>query len=132
MYRQGIPWKIYDYAEEKEKEYLEKNMNLQKLVDKMSEGIILLEYTSLISGTHKVREVTTNSKYIPKDKNPFGKDWRQDPTENDKIICFDVEFNRWDDIEIQTIVKWQEIENESWKVKQAKLTDLNWDGNEIS
>tara|TARA_A100001201_G_C3952571_1_gene160120 strand:+ start:197 stop:520 length:324 start_codon:yes stop_codon:yes gene_type:complete len=107
-------------------------MNLQKLVDKMSEGIILLEYTSLISGTHKVREVTTNSKYIPEDKNPFGKDWRQDPTENDKIICFDVEFNRWDDIDIQTIVKWQEIENKSWKVKQAKLTDLNWDGNEIS
>ena len=48
-------------------------MNIDKIIQKMHEGIILLEYTSLNSGTQKKREVTTNRKYIPEEKNPFKK-----------------------------------------------------------
>ena len=103
-------------------------MNIDKIIQKMHEGIILLEYTSLNSGTQKKREVNNNRKYIPEEKNPFKKGWTQ-TAESPKIICFDLDVGRWDDIEVSTITSWKEIEGETWKTKQAKLTDLNWDGN---
>lgn len=103
-------------------------MNIEKLIDKMSKGVVLLEYTSLISGNQKIREVTTSLDYIPQDKQVFNKEWRQG-AEDSKLLCFDLEFGKWDDIEKETIVKWKEMEGESFKTKMAKLTDLNWDGN---
>ena len=68
-------------------------MNIDKIIQKMHEGIILLEYTSLNSGTQKKREVTTNRKYIPEEKDPFKKGWTQ-TAESPKIICFDLDMGR--------------------------------------
>ena len=103
-------------------------MDIQKIIEKMHEGIILLEYTSLISGTQKVREVTTCHKYLPKKAQVFGEHWVQNVSD-EKLLCYDIEFARWDDIDINTIINWQEIEGKDWKVKMALQTDLNWDGN---
>ena len=103
-------------------------MDIQKIIETMHEGIILLEYTSLISGKHKQREVTTCFKYLPEKAKVFGENWLQSASD-EKLLCYDIEFAKWDDIDINTIVSWQEIEGKDWKVKQAKLTDLNWDGN---
>ena len=103
-------------------------MDLQKIIEKMHEGIILLEYTSLISGDHKKREVTTCWKYLPKKAQVFGSTWTQSAAD-EKLLCYDIEFRRWDDIDVNTIIDWQEIEGKDWKGKQAKVTDLNWDGN---
>jgi hypothetical protein len=103
-------------------------MDYQKIIDKMHEGIILLEYTSLVSGKHKIREVTTCHKYLPRNAQVFNKDWTQNSSDQ-KMLCYDLEFEKWDDIDINTIVAWQEIEGKDWKVKMAQQTDLNWDGN---
>ena len=103
-------------------------MDLQKIIERMHEGIILLEYTSLLSGDHKQREVTTCWKYLPKKAQVFGEHWTQNASD-EKLLCYDIEFQRWDDIDVNTIIDWQEIEGKDWKVKQAKVTDLNWDGN---
>jgi len=103
-------------------------MDIQKIIEKMHEGIILLEYTGLDSGEHKQREVTTCWEYMPDKAKVFAKGWTQNASD-EKMLCYDIEFRRWDDIDINTIVNWQEIEGKDWKVKQAKVTDLNWDGN---
>ena len=102
-------------------------IDINKIIDKMASGIILLEYTSLISGKHKSREVTTCRKYMPDKAKVFAKGWRQNAGDT-KLLCYDIEFQKWDDIDVNTIKSWQELEGD-WKVKQAKLTDLNWDGN---
>jgi|TARA_B110000263_G_C15294294_1_gene504852 hypothetical protein len=104
-------------------------IDYQKIIDKMNEGIILLEYTSLVSGKHKQREVTTCHKYLPRDAQVFNKDWTQSYGDHDgKILCYDLEFKKWDDIDVDTIKRWSEIEGD-WKTKMAKQSDLNWDGN---
>ena len=108
---------------------MEKDLNIENLINKMSQGIVLLEYTSLISGNHNIREVTTNRDIIPKGQRVFNKEWRQG-ADDSKLLCFDLEFGKWDDIEKDTIIKWKEMEGENFKTKMAKLTDLNWDGNQ--
>ena len=40
-------------------------MDLDKIVEKLQKGVVLVEYTSLISGNQKHRELTLCSKYIP-------------------------------------------------------------------
>ena len=92
-------------------------MNIEKLIDKMSKGVVLLEYTSLVSGNQKIREVTTNRDIIPEGQRVFTKDWRQGAEDN-KLLCFDLEFGKWDDIEKDTIVKWKEIYCNSRYFKQ--------------
>jgi hypothetical protein len=102
-------------------------IDYQKIIDKMHEGIILLEYTSLVSGDHKSREVTTCHKYLPRNAQVFNKNWVQNAGDT-KILCYDLEFQKWDDIDVNTITSWSEIEGD-WKVKMLQQTDLNWDGN---
>lgn len=102
-------------------------IDISKIIDAMAKGIILLEYTSLNSGKHKSREVTTCWLYMPDEAKVFAKGWHQNAGDT-KMLCYDIEFKKWDDVDRDTIVSWQEIEGD-WKVKQARLTDLNWDGN---
>ena len=40
-------------------------MDLNKIIEKLNEGIVLLEYTSLVSGDNKIREITLNENFIP-------------------------------------------------------------------
>tara|TARA_Y100001937_G_scaffold127494_1_gene199936 strand:- start:487 stop:807 length:321 start_codon:yes stop_codon:yes gene_type:complete len=105
-------------------------MDLDKIVDKMSKGIVLLEYTSLISGKQKQREMTLCPQFIPADKRINNSDkWSQ--TMNDKMICYDLEFGKWDDIDKDTIISWKEVQREKdFKKIQKELTELNHDGSE--
>ena len=41
-------------------------MDINKIIDKMKDNIVLVEYTSLISGTKKLREMTLSYDFIPK------------------------------------------------------------------
>ena len=76
--------------------------NLNKIREAMEEGIILMKYTSLISGDTSEREFTLNPKYTNgmTVKNEIA----------DKLICFDVEFQKWADIEATTIISWKSVE----------------------
>lgn len=78
-------------------------MNIEKLLKKMEKGICLVKYTSLNSGEEKHRELTLNPKYtrgvtVPSD---IG---------GEKILAYDIEFQKWDDIQIDTIINWTEVE----------------------
>ena len=103
-------------------------MDINKIVDKLNEGIVLLEYTSLDSGNQKSREMTLNHQYIPEPHRVFKDGWKQQDI-NDKLICYDVEFGKWDDIDKDTILSWKVVDIEKdFKKKQKELTELNHDG----
>ncbi|MBF83298.1 MAG: hypothetical protein CL489_02355 [Acidobacteria bacterium] len=103
-------------------------MNINEIMEAMEKGIVLLEYTSLISGNKKIREVTTCNQIIPKSKRLT---FNQDPM-SDKMLCYDLEFAKWDDINRDTIISWKSMsgtkKNVDYKIEQRKVTDLNWDG----
>ena len=75
--------------------------NLQTIREAMEEGIILLDYTSLISGEQKSREVTLHPDYTG--------GWEVQNKMDNKLLCYDVEFQKWDDIDADTIIKWKKL-----------------------
>ena len=78
-------------------------MDIEKLREKLKNHIVCIEFQSLNSGDMKSREYTLNDKYmnVPNHvKNQTG----------DKVLCFDVEFQRWEDIQEDTIEKWTVVE----------------------
>jgi|TARA_R110002096_G_scaffold430568_1_gene644584 hypothetical protein len=79
-------------------------MNVDKIIENMNKGIVLLEYTSLISGNKKHREMTLNEKYIPETQRVFSPGFSFKNKISDKLICFDIEFGKWDDIDKDTIL----------------------------
>ena len=105
-------------------------MDFDKIVEKMQKGVVLLEYTSLISGNQKQREMTLCPSFIPNGKRIVNSQkWKQD--QNDKMICFDIEFQKWDDIDKETILSWKEVEREKdFRKTMKELTELNYDGDE--
>ena len=63
--------------------------------------------------------------YQPKNLFQSKKDWKQKP-DNDKLICYDIEFGKWDDIDTQTIRSYKVVHIEKdFKKKQKELTELN-------
>ena len=105
-------------------------MDFDKIVEKMQKGVVLLEYTSLISGNQKQREMTVCHAFIPEGKRIVNSQkWKQD--QNDKMICYDIEFGKWDDIDKDTILSWKVVEKEKdFKKIQKELTEPNHDGDE--
>ena len=105
-------------------------MDFDKIVEKMQKGVVLLEYTSLISGNEKQREMTLCPTFIPDEQRIVNSQkWKQD--QNDKMICYDIEFGKWDDIYKDTILSWKVVEKEKdFKKIQKELTELNHDGDE--
>ena len=78
-------------------------MDINKLREKLSTHIVNIQFRSLNSGEMKSREYTLNEKYmsVPNHiKNQTG----------DNLLCFDVEFGRWEDIQEDTIEKWVVVE----------------------
>lgn len=76
--------------------------DLNKIRTAMEQGIILMKYTSLMSGDTSEREFTlkpefTNGMIV---KNEIA----------DKLVCYDVEFQKWADIESTTIISWKTVE----------------------
>ena len=78
-------------------------VDIEKLRDKLKTNIVLIEVQSLKSGKVYDREYTLNEKYmeIPNHiKNQTG----------DKVLCYDVEFQKWEDLQIDTILGFKVVE----------------------
>jgi hypothetical protein len=70
----------------------------QKLIDLLDKGIVEIQFKSLKSNKTHSREYTTHSSFMPYIKS-------QSDT-SDKIICYDVEFEKVEDIDVSTIEKY--------------------------
>ena len=73
----------------------------KSLEQALENGIVLIKFESLKSGSIYEREYTLSDKYIP---------MKIDSQSGDKLICYDVEFCKWEDIERDTIIKWKVME----------------------
>mgnify|MGYP001188184263 FL=1 len=72
-----------------------------KLIDILKEGIVLIKFRSLKSGKVYEREYTTHSSHMPID-------FKQ--SASDKVICYDVEFKKMEDIDISSIESYTPLE----------------------
>lgn len=78
-------------------------MDSQKIIECLKQGIVLIEFRSLKSGNVYSREYTLSENYmnLPNHvKNQSG----------DKIICYDIDFGKWEDIDVQSIESWKTIQ----------------------
>jgi hypothetical protein len=78
-------------------------LDSQKIIECLKQGIVLIEFRSLKSGNVYSREYTLSENYmnLPNHvKNQSG----------DKIICYDVDFGKWEDIDVQSIESWKTIQ----------------------
>ena len=72
----------------------------KSIEEALETGIVLIKFRSLRSGNVYEREYTLCDKYVStKIANQSG----------DKLICYDVDFDKWEDIEKETIIKWREL-----------------------
>ena len=77
-------------------------VDTQKLRQKLETNIVLIRFQSLKSGKEYEREYTLDTKYM------------NNPTHiikqsGDKLLCYDVEFEKWEDIDKETIIEWRAI-----------------------
>ena len=70
----------------------------QKLIDILKEGIVEITFKSLKSNKTHSREYTTHNSFMPSLKSQSDI--------SDKIICYDVEFEKVEDIDVSTIEKY--------------------------
>ena len=78
-------------------------VNIEKLREKLATNIVLIEIESLKSGKVYDREYTLNEKYmeVPNHiKNQSG----------DTVICYDVEFKKWEDLRVDSIQGFKVVE----------------------
>ena len=77
-------------------------VDTQKLRQKLETNIVLIRFQSLKSGREYEREYTLCEKYmeIPNHINNQS---------GDTLLCYDVEFQKWEDIEVSTILNWKKI-----------------------
>ena len=67
-------------------------VDTQKLVEAMEESIVLLTYTCLVTNVEKQREVTIAKQFTNNFELPH-------KIIDNKVMCYDVEFRKWHDIE---------------------------------
>lgn len=74
----------------------------KSLEESLEKGIVIIKFQSLKSRNIHEREYTLNTKYM------------NNPTHiikqsGDKLLCYDVEFEKWEDIDKETIIEWSAI-----------------------
>ena len=69
-----------------------------KLIEVLKQGIVEITFRSLKSNKTHSREYTTHESFMPSLKNQSNM--------SDKIICYDVEFGKVEDIDVSTIEKY--------------------------
>ena len=77
-------------------------MDIEKLKKKLENNIVLIKFESLKSGATYFREYTLSEEHcdIPIHiKSQSG----------DKLICYDVDFGKWEDLQIDTIQEWKVV-----------------------
>ena len=72
-----------------------------KLIEVLKQGIVLIKFRSLKSGKVHEREYTTHEDFMP---------MKFKQSTSDKIICYDVEFKKMEDIEVSTIESYVPLE----------------------
>lgn len=78
-------------------------IDIEKLKSKLEKSIVLVTFESLKSGKVYSREYTLSEKHcnIPIHiKKQSG----------DKLICYDVEFQKWEDLQVDTIKEFKVVE----------------------
>ena len=76
---------------------MEKNlMDINKLRKTLETSVVLITFQSLKSGKIYDREYTLCDKYMQVPNHVRNQ-------QGDKLICYDVEFQKWEDIEIDSI-----------------------------
>ena len=78
-------------------------IDIDSLKTELEEGIVLIEFQSLNSNRHYDREYTLCQKYMPI-KNHISKQ------SGDRLIVWDVEFRKWEDLKLDTIIDWKVVE----------------------
>ena len=78
-------------------------VDTERLKDLLDKGIVEITFISLNSGITHTREYTTCEKYLPTPKHIKS-------YSGDKIICYDVEFKKWEDIQIDTLEEYKTLE----------------------
>ena len=75
-------------------------MNASKILEALDRGVVHIWFTCLNSGDELEGHFTLKNRNVG----------RINPT-SDKIIAFDVNKNRWEDIEVSTINQWISVPN---------------------
>ena len=75
-------------------------MNASKILEALDRGVVHIWFTSLNSGDELEGHFTLKNRNVGK----------INPT-SDKISAFDVNKNRWEDIEVSTINQWISVPN---------------------
>tara|TARA_B100000575_G_scaffold293719_1_gene306047 strand:+ start:2103 stop:2345 length:243 start_codon:yes stop_codon:yes gene_type:complete len=76
-------------------------VDTNKLIEVLKQGIVEIKFKSLRSGNIYQREYTTHDSYMPIS-------FKQ--SASDKIICYDVEFKKMEDIDIDSIEQYTPLE----------------------
>lgn len=74
------------------------------IIQALQDGVVYIKYRSLKSGNEKEIEATLKSDLIPNNFKINQND------SSDKLIMYLVEFERWEDIEKDTILEWRVME----------------------
>ena len=72
-------------------------MDSDKLIELLREGIVEIQFRSLKSNKTHSREYTTHESFMP---------IRFKQSTSDKLICYDVEFKKLEDIDVATIERY--------------------------
>tara|TARA_B100000900_G_scaffold405391_1_gene414922 strand:+ start:470 stop:709 length:240 start_codon:yes stop_codon:yes gene_type:complete len=77
-------------------------INDTKLIEAMQANIVYIKYMCPVTSEEKEREVTTSPQFTQGVDIPH-------LIVNDKFICYDVEFNKWHEIPIESVLKWKKL-----------------------
>ena len=72
-------------------------MDSDKLIELLREGIVEIQFRSLKSNKTHSREYTTHESFMP---------LKFKQSTSDKLICYDVEFKKLEDIDVATIERY--------------------------
>lgn len=78
-------------------------VDIENLKKALESSIVLIEFESLKSGKTHSREYTLSNEYLPLPNHIS----RQS---GDRLICFDVDFQKWEDILLTTIINWKVVD----------------------
>lgn len=77
-------------------------MDIEKLKKKLETNIVLIKFESLKSQRTYFREYTLCEDYMPIPNHLKSQS-------GEKLICYDVEFKKWEDLQIDTIQEWKVV-----------------------
>ena len=77
-------------------------VDIEKLKQKLENHVVLIEFESLSSGKTYDREYTLNEKYMEVPNHIKAQS-------GDTVICYDVEFQKWEDLQTHTILRYKVV-----------------------